>query len=103
MPHATAKHVILEIIRRAGGELTDQGRLALAFYHAHLAYPTFLTDSSMIHTPTGPGMENGEALLSELVEAGLLIIEPGERYRLTPAGMAAEPLAPVAGEAVQRG
>ena len=71
-----AKQVLVELIRAAGGEWTGLTKLYKAFYLAHLYYaesaPGYLTNWPIVRMPNGPGIESGEALLNELVLAGVL-------------------------------
>jgi hypothetical protein len=70
-----AKRLILEILRAAGGGL-GKAVLFKAFWLAHLYYvkkaPGYLSDWPVIHMPTGPGIDQGDALLRELAGEGLL-------------------------------
>ena len=88
-----AKQVLVELIRAAGGEWTGLTKLYKAFYLAHLYYaesaPGYLTNWPIVKMPNGPGIESGEALLNELVIAGILAREgarigpyPTTRYRI---------------------
>jgi Protein of unknown function (DUF4065) len=97
MPALTAKHAILEIIRKSDGEFTGKTRLHKALYFAHLIYfdlaPGYLTDAEFARMPQGPGIDGGERILHELQDEGLLEFEafhegpyPDNRYRLTAKG-----------------
>src|SRR5712691_3651317 len=94
MPVMTAQDLILEILRSAEGELTGKTRLHKAFYFAHLYYagkkPGLLTSHPIARMPNGPGIHEGDELISEMVRNGLVIVEPIHegpypecRYRLT--------------------
>jgi hypothetical protein len=89
-----AKHVLVELIRAAGGQWTGKTRLYKAYYLAHLYYaeaePGYLTNWPVVKMPYGPGIECGDELLNELVLSGVLarehtLIGPytGTAYRLT--------------------
>jgi hypothetical protein len=88
------KQAILEIIRKSDGEFTGKTRLHKALYFAHLIYfemtPACLTDCEFARLPQGPGIHNGNAILKELEDTGLLareVFHDGPyletRYRLT--------------------
>src|SRR5262249_644234 len=68
-----AKGVILEILRQAGGSL-GKTKLFKAFWIAHLYYskmaPGYLTDWPIVRMRKGPGIEDGERLLVELIRSG---------------------------------
>jgi hypothetical protein len=91
---ARAKHVLVELIRAAGGEWTGLTKLYKAFYLAHLYYagsePGYLTNWPIVRMPNGPGVESGDELLNELVLAGIITREsakigpyPTTTYRVT--------------------
>jgi len=75
-----AKQVILEIVRRCGGEFEGKTKLYKTFYLAHLYYageaPGYLTEWPIVRMPHGPGIDCGDALLHELVTEGALSAEP---------------------------
>lgn len=81
-----AKRIILAIVQEAGGTLAGRTRLYKVFYHAHLFYwqdhEGVLTTHPVVHMPNGPGIDKGEAILGELVAAGLLCAakRPKGRY-----------------------
>jgi hypothetical protein len=113
MPRTDAKRVILELIRKADGEVTGKTRLFKAFYFAHLIYfessPGLLTDWPIARMPQGPGIHKSEELFGQLLAEGHLIIErvhenvyPEYRYRLTDKGAGLAPLPADADLAVQR-
>lgn len=66
-----AKKVIVEIIRLAGRSLTGTTRLYKAFYFAHLYFaeysPGYLSDWPIVKMPNGPGIDEGDSLLDQLV------------------------------------
>lgn len=75
-----ALRVIFEIIRNSPGrKLQVRGRLFKAFYFAHLFYarqsPVPLTDWPIVHMPNGPGIDDAEQLLEELVRRGWITRE----------------------------
>ena len=97
MAPLTARDVILEILRNAGGEWVGKTRLDKAFYFAHLYYanerPGLLTDRPIARMRHGPGIDKGDTLLAELVQDGYITEEniqdgpyPENRYRLTDKG-----------------
>jgi hypothetical protein len=68
-----AKKVILEILRQAGGQL-GKTKIFKAFWIAHLYYSKkargYLTDWPIVRMPKGPGIDEGDALLVELLHSG---------------------------------
>jgi hypothetical protein len=97
MARASARDVILAILREADGEWAGTTKLHKAFYFAHLYYanerPGSLTDWPIVRMPQGPGIDKGELLLAELVCDGSMTVEhfhegpyPENRYRLTDKG-----------------
>jgi hypothetical protein len=74
-----AKQIILEIIRQAGGSLTNKTNLYKAFYYAHLRYaaknPDLLSTWPIVRMPMGPGIDKFDVLIGELVAEGMLEIE----------------------------
>lgn len=113
MPRSKAQDVIIEIMRKAGGELTGKTRLYKAFYFAHLLYsqefPELLTAWPIVRMPQGPGIDRGDELLGEMIGKGYLTTEmnhdnfyPEHRYRLTDAGRTPEELPHEVGDIVQR-
>ncbi|MEM9352553.1 MAG: hypothetical protein AAGA92_06035 [Planctomycetota bacterium] len=69
-----AKRIIIEIIRQAGGTFQYKTNLYKAFYHAHLEYakenPGYLSAWPIVRMPRGPGIDNFDALLGELLITG---------------------------------
>jgi hypothetical protein len=113
MPRTDAKRVILELIRKADGELTGKTRLFKAFYFAHLIYfeknPGLLTNWPIARMPQGPGIHKSEELFQQLEIDGYLTIErtheniyPEYRYRLTPKAVEIGSLPDDADQAIQR-
>src|SRR6266478_7873322 len=113
MPRVSADRVIVEIIRKAEGELTGKMRLFKAFYFAHLIYsethPGTLTDWQIAHMPEGPGIHRCDDLLNPLVKKGYLTIEhvheniyPEFRFRLLEKSKELEPLGQDESIAIQR-
>jgi hypothetical protein len=112
MPRTDAKRVILELIRKADGEVTGKTRLFKAFYFAHLIYfeksPGLLTNWPIARMPQGPGIHKSEELFEQLVKDGYLVIElvhqnvyPEYRYRLTEKSAEVPPLPADADLAIQ--
>ncbi len=66
-----AKQVVCQILAASGGKLVGKTRLYKAFYFAHLYYwrdnSRFLTDYPIVRMPHGPGIENGDQLIRELI------------------------------------
>lgn len=90
-----AKRIIVAIIAAASGEFVGQTRLYKAFYRAHVEYwraqSRPMTRHRVVWMPHGPGIDQGESLIEELVEEGLIsrstVCEPwsdkpSERYAL---------------------
>jgi hypothetical protein len=113
MSRTDAKRVILELIRKADGEVTGKTRLFKAFYFAHLIYfeknPGLLTNWPIARMPQGPGIHKSEELFEQLVNEGHLVIEkvhenfyPEYRYRLTAKASELAPLPDDADIAIQR-
>ena len=71
-----AKRIIIEIIRQAGGSLKNKTNLYKAFYYAHLKYaddnPDYLSAWPIVRMPRGPGIDNFDVLLGELLLTGEL-------------------------------
>lgn len=74
-----AKRIILAIIALAGGRFDCKTTLFKAFYVAHLFYwedsPGVLTTHPIARMPLGHGIDDHEAILQELEQAGLLSVE----------------------------
>jgi Protein of unknown function (DUF4065) len=70
-----AKRLILEIIRQSGGGL-GKTQLFKAFWLSHLYYAKtargFLTDWRIVRMPHGPGIDEADDLLQELVQSGFI-------------------------------
>jgi hypothetical protein len=90
-----AKDLILRLIACAepAGGFEGKTRLFKAFYYAHLYFledtGRFLTPWAIVRMPRGPGIDEGEDLIRELVQEGTLRSEgimagpfPSVRYRL---------------------
>ncbi len=71
-----AKEVIRAILHAAGGRLESKIRLYKAFYKAHLNYwertGSVLSRYPIVRMPRGPGIDDGEGLLSEMKGQGLI-------------------------------
>lgn len=107
-----AKQVILELIRAAGGSWAGKTKLYKAFYLAHLYYadrePGFLTSWPIVRMPNGPGVDQGDELLEELVFARDLDLEsikigpyPSTTYHLAEGAGRATELSEAAIRAIQ--
>jgi len=72
----TAKQVILEIIRQAGGTLNYKTSLFKAFYHAHLHFaenqPGYLSTWPIVRMSRGPGIDQFDVLIGELLAEGAI-------------------------------
>ena len=108
-----AKKIIVEIIRHLGGSITGVNKLDVAFYLAHLFYAKseigYLSDWPIVRLPHGPGVDEGEVLLAELVGTGILnaksqSIGPYEvaEYSLSGKDATEDPLAPEAVTAIKK-
>lgn len=77
-----AKQVIYEIIRQAGGEFHNKTNMYKAFWIAHREYardnPGYLSLWPIVRMPWGPGIDNFDELIGELVADGLLEIKQCE-------------------------
>ena len=74
------QRVLLEIARQSpGDEIVGRTKLFKTFYFAHLFYalesPGFLTEWPIVRMPHGPGIENFDTLINEMVEQGALVCE----------------------------
>ena len=76
-----AKQTIQELVAASGGSLTGKLRLYKAFYKAHLNYfestGLELTGYPIVHMTNGPGIDNAQELIDEMVASGLLIEQIG--------------------------
>lgn len=74
-----AKKIIVEIVRQAGGQFQNKTNLFKAFWKAHLAYaannPGYLSTWPIVRMPNGPGIEDFDSLLAELLADGWLTID----------------------------
>lgn len=74
-----AKAVIAEIVRASGGLLVSKTRLFKAFWRAHVEYAKShaagLTRWPVVRMPMGPGIDNFDTLLGEMLSDGLLHCE----------------------------
>ncbi len=76
-----ATRVILELIRQADGDsIEGKTRLFKAFYFAHLYYALdnsdYLTEWPIVRMPNGPGIDNFDELMAQLVSDKLIEIQP---------------------------
>lgn len=66
-----AKQIIVEIIRQSGGHFDRKTNLFKAFYHAHLKFaesnPGYLSFWPIVRMPYGPGIDNFDSLVGELL------------------------------------
>ena len=108
----TAKKIIVEIIRQAGSSLAGTTRVYKAFYLAHLYFadrePGYLSDWPIVCMPNGPGIDEGDELLHELVVAGVLRTEQqpvgpytATVYKLTGKELPGDPLPEAAVAAIR--
>jgi len=71
-----AKAVICALVRESGGELRGQTRLYKAFYFAHLYHwckkDGVLSQYPIARMPKGPGIDDGDGLLNEMVSDNLI-------------------------------
>lgn len=74
-----ARDLLWQIIAMAGGELSGKTRLNKVFYEAHMNSwndsAKMLTDYPIVRLPHGPGVDNLDVLIEELVEQGRLRVE----------------------------
>jgi len=77
-----AKKIIVELVRQAGGQFQNKTNLFKAFWKAHLAYaassPGYLSTWPIVRMPNGPGIEDFDLLLSEMLSDGWLTIDETE-------------------------
>jgi hypothetical protein len=73
-----AKKIIVELVRQAGGEFQNKTNLFKAFWKAHLAYaaknPGYLSNWPIVRMPNGPGIDEFDQLLAEMLADGWLTI-----------------------------
>ena len=71
-----AKDIIVAILYASGGQLKGKTRLYKAFYFAHLFLfkdtGLLLSDWPIVRMPNGPGIDDGEAIIHELVGDGVI-------------------------------
>ena len=76
-----AKQTVYALINASNGRLVGKLRLYKAFYKAHLEYfeatGLDLTGYPMVHMPNGPGIDNAQELIDELMDEGLIREEIG--------------------------
>ena len=74
-----AKKIIVELVRQAGGQFQNKTNLFKAFWKAHLAYaanqPGYLSTWPIVRMPNGPGIDDFDTLLSEMLADGWLTID----------------------------
>jgi hypothetical protein len=74
-----AKRIIAEIIKQNGGVFVNKTNLFKAFYRAHLYYADrevgYLSDWPIVKMPRGPGIDNFDLLLGELLTDGVLHVD----------------------------
>jgi len=77
-----AKKIIVELVRQAGGQLQNKTNLFKAFWKAHLAYaannPGYLSTWPIVRMPNGPGIEDFDYLVSEMLADGWLTIDESQ-------------------------
>ena len=109
-----AKRIIIEIIRQAGGSFERKTNLYKAFYHAHLKFaadnPGYLSKWPIVRMPEGPGIDNFDSLLGELLLTGVLHVgtvmisdKEAVRFELTELADSALQMSPEAIEAIRFG
>jgi len=73
-----AKKIIVELVREAGGQFQNKTNLFKSFWKAHLSYaansPGYLSTWPIVRMPNGPGIEDFDYLLSEMLGDGWLTI-----------------------------
>jgi hypothetical protein len=73
-----AKRIIVEIVRQAGGEIQNKTNLFKAFWRAHLAYSDvnlgYLSNWPIVRMPQGPGIDNFDHLLADMLSDDWLTI-----------------------------
>lgn len=77
---AEIKRILAAIVQIAGGRLEGKTILFKAYYHAHLFYwrdheGTLTRDPELVHMPNGPGLHDHRAILREMEQDGLLVLE----------------------------
>ena len=74
-----AKEILLEILRRSGGEVCGKTRLHEVFYLAHICHfqrhGRLLSDWPIVRAPHGPGIGQADELIGELAEEGRVAVE----------------------------
>lgn len=77
-----AKKIIVELVRLAGGKFQNKTNLFKAFWKAHLFYaannPGYLSTWPIVRMPNGPGIDQFDYLLSEMLADGWLTIDETE-------------------------
>jgi hypothetical protein len=73
-----AKKIIVELVRQAGGQFQNKTNLFKAFWKAHLTYAAnnagYLSNWPIVRMPNGPGIDEFDSLLSEMLADGWLTI-----------------------------
>jgi len=76
------KKIIVELVRQAGGQFQNKTNLFKAFWKAHLAYAAnnagYLSNWPMVRMPNGPGIEDFDPLLAEMLADGWLTIDEAQ-------------------------
>lgn len=74
-----AKEILLEILRRSGGEICGETRLHEVFYLAHICHfqrhGRLLSDWPIVRAPHGPGIGQADELIGALAEEGKMAVE----------------------------
>jgi len=77
-----AKRIIVELVRQAGGQFQNKTNLFKAFWKAHLAYaannPGYLSTWPIVRMPNGPGIEDFDYLVSEMLADGWLTLDEAQ-------------------------
>ena len=71
-----AKQIIVEIIRQSGGEFHNKTNMYKAFWKSHLEFarqnPGYLSLWPIVRMPNGPGIDDFDRLIGELMSDGIV-------------------------------
>jgi hypothetical protein len=77
-----AKRIIVELVRQAGGVFYNKTNLFKGFWRAHLAYADqnhgYLSNWPIVRMPRGPGIDNFDHLLAEMLRDDWLATDEKE-------------------------